>query len=105
MAREQLGVSPSRGTDTVDISYLMEQLALQSPASRVVGEVPDGTKDGVNAIFTTANAFYLGTTEVYVNGLREQLGMGYTETAPNVLVLSFVPSPDDDIVVSYVRSG
>src|SRR4051812_24017041 len=65
-------------------------------------EVPAGTKDGVNTVFTTANAYVGGTTAVYLNGLREFVGEGYIESAPNTIVLSDPPSTIDKLTVDYI---
>lgn len=73
-----------------------------TPALSVIGEIPSGTKNGVNITFTTAHSFQAGTTGVYRNGLREMLGVGYTETIPVTISFTTAPHSDDDIIVDYV---
>ena len=69
--------------------------------SQVVGEVPAGTQNGVNTVFTTANTFVAGTTVVYRNGLREYRGYGYTESLGTTITFSEAPLVDDMIELDY----
>lgn len=108
MAREQLGVAPTRPDDTVTIAALqaaLAQIQVQQGQTRIVGEVPAGNIDGTNVAFTTAFNFTAGSTEVYLNGLREHLGEGYVEVGDNEILLSDAPQSTDDLVVCYVRSN
>lgn len=68
----------------------------------VVGEVPTGTKDGSNMVFIVGHNFQTATTAVYRNGLRERLGVGYTESAGNTLTFTTAPLSDDELSVDYV---
>lgn len=68
----------------------------------VTAEVPTGTKDGSNTTFTVGHNFRSGTTALYRNGLREHLGVGYTEASSNTLSFSNAPLVDDEIFVDYV---
>ena len=68
----------------------------------IAGEVPTGTKDGVNEIFTLVWPFVLGTTAVFRNGIRELRGTGYLETAPNQITFTTAPLVDDELVVDYL---
>lgn len=68
----------------------------------VAGEVPTGTKDGSNTVFIVGHNFRTASTELYRNGLRERLGVGYSESAGNTLTFTTAPLVDDDILVDYV---
>lgn len=68
----------------------------------VTAEVPTGTKDGSNVTFTVGHNFVAATTAVYRNGLREHLGVGYTEASANSLAFTTAPLSDDEILVDYV---
>lgn len=73
-----------------------------SSYATVIAEVPTGTKDGTNISFTVGHNFRTGTTALYRNGLRERLGVGYTEASANSLSFSTAPLVDDEILVDYV---
>lgn len=72
--------------------------------TRIIGEVPAGSKNSSNMVFLTENQFISGTTIVYRNGLREHLGVGYTETLPETITFTTPPNSDDDILVDYVTT-
>lgn len=67
----------------------------------VMGEVLVGVKDGVNTVFTAANSYRTSSTAVYRNGLREQRGTGYTESAVNAVTFTTAPLSSDDITIDY----
>ena len=69
------------------------------------GEVPTGAIDGINAAYTTANAFITGTLKVYRNGIRLRGGghdytingnYGFTMVAP--------PASGSNLLVDYSTS-
>ena len=66
---------------------------------QVVGQVPTGSINGSNTVFTTAVPFLGNTTAVYLNGLREY---DYTETGPNEITFSDPPLTGDSIRIDYV---
>ena len=70
----------------------------------IFGETPSGTKDGVNAVFTTSQSYNAGSTVVCRNGLREQRGVGYTETTSTIVTFSTPPLSSDDITIDYLGS-
>lgn len=102
MAREQVGTAPSRPQDIVDVEYVQQQLQHIPGVSRVFGEIPAGTKNGQNTQFSLAYPIVAGTTSVFRNGLRESLGVGYSESMPNIIVFDTAPLGDDDISVDYI---
>lgn len=70
--------------------------------SPVYNEVLSGALNGINTAFSTANDFKPGSTRVCINGLREQLGIGYTETGPAQITFDDPPLPDDILTIDYV---
>lgn len=68
----------------------------------IFNETPIGVKDGVNLVFEVVYPFVPGTTAVYLNGLREFPGDGYTESAPNMIVFDEAPSALDKVTVDYI---
>lgn len=101
MAREQVGTYPSRPTDTVDVEYVLDQLAHIPGVSRMYGEIPTGVKDGTNTVFSLTRPFQANTTEVFRNGLRETLGLHYFESGASTIIFDTAPLADDDISVDY----
>lgn len=68
----------------------------------IYNEVPVGAINGINTSFTTLSPFEPGSTCVYVQGDRQQLGIDYSEVAPNTLL--FAVAPPDDLWVDYLIS-
>lgn len=65
----------------------------------VVGEVPTGAVDGVNAVYTTAVAY--SNLEVFLNGQRQTLTNDYTLTTSTTFTMVSAPTTGDVIVVNY----
>ena len=60
------------------------------PVVFVTGEVPAGTVDGVNAVFTIAATPTAGSLELFRNGMLLKLGLDYTLSGTQI---TFGPSP------------
>lgn len=71
----------------------------------VTGEVPTGSINGSNLVFTLASTYNTGSTMVYLNGIRCELGLDYTETTGHTITFSTAPSTGDDLRVDYVIPG
>lgn len=58
--------------------------------------------DGARTVFSTARPYKPGTTQLFINGIRQFKGTDadYTETDGKI-VLSIAPDPDDDLICSY----
>lgn len=71
--------------------------------SFISGEVPSGTVNGTNLIFTIARGYIANTTEVYINGLKQQRSVDYTETNSGTGTITMVAAPrtGDVITVDY----
>lgn len=72
-------------------------------SDNVYDEVPSGTINGVNTVFTTANDFISTTIRVYFNGLRERQGGCYTVTDTNEITFTSAPKTGDEILVDYIK--
>lgn len=73
-----------------------------SPGSMVSNEVPGGLKNGVNINFTTANPFVTSSTHLYINGLRQQLGVHYYESGVQQLNIPDSIQSSDILIVDYI---
>lgn len=70
--------------------------------TQVVGEVPTGTKDGVNTVFTLASTSIEGTEKVFVNGVRYMYLSDYTIVG-NQITFVRAPQIEENILVDYVK--
>lgn len=70
--------------------------------SPVFNETPTGVKDGTNVVFTTVDPFRVGSTRITRNGLRETLGVGYSETGGSQVTFSTPPLADDELLIDYI---
>jgi len=82
-----------------------------SGGNEVCGESPSGTKDGVNAIFTTANDFRETSLKVYFNGIRQAQGTGCdyevsesggVGTGFDTITVAVPPRSNESLLVDYV---
>lgn len=68
-------------------------------------EVPAGTIDGVNMLFTTSRPYIAGTLMVYLNGLLLSPGADYTETGGTTFTMTAPPQVEgaytDKLVAVY----
>lgn len=64
-----------------------------------------GDKDGVNRIYTLTNNYLTGSTRVFVNGIRMQLGAtnDYIEINSNQIQFSVSLDSGDILVVDYIK--
>lgn len=85
------------GGDVLEVDYVADG----APGALVSGETPSGTKNGINTTFTLAHVPATNTTSVFRNGLREQLGIGYTEST-NTIVFTTPPLTSDILLVDYL---
>lgn len=112
--RERLGVSYTETTPntitftTAPLSgddLIVDYLGPTDPTGTAIfGEVPSGTRNGVNVTFATAHPYLAGTLAVYRNALRESPA-NYTESGPTGLVFATAPLSSDDVTVDYLISA
>lgn len=75
-----------------------------APGSLISNEVPGGLMNNNNVYFTTANAYLAGSTHLYLNGLRQQFGVHYYESAfKQIMIPDFVQS-GDILILDYISA-
>lgn len=72
----------------------------------VLNETPSGVIDGVNVDFTVAFDFISTKIAIYLNGIRQQLGVGndFEETGTNQISFAYAPVSGDTIIADYIKS-
>ena len=65
-----------------------------------------GLRNSVNTVFTLSANFIVGSTRVFLNGLRLTPGINYdyVETAPNQITFTNPPDNGDLITVDYLTT-
>lgn len=66
-------------------------------------ELLTGVIDGVNQTFATSAPFVPGTTKLYVNTARMVLGVDYTESGDQAVVINDVPVVGDLLRIDYLK--
>ena len=66
----------------------------------VYNEVPGGLINGSNTVFTTAFIFVAGSTEIYINGIRQTLNVHYTEGSGQITIVD-PPQVGDTVQIDY----
>lgn len=65
---------------------------------------PTGAMNGSNTVFTLPE-FTLGTTMVYLNGMRQKLGTDYVETNDTTITFTIAPGSLDTLTADVVVAG
>jgi hypothetical protein len=67
-------------------------------------EIPTGTMDGSNLLFTTSFNYVSGTLRVYWNGLRVRSGVDYNEgPGTDEFTMVYAPTAQDNLFTDYKR--
>lgn len=74
-------------------------------SSSTVREAPAGAVDGSNVDFTTSQAFGLGTTQVFLNGLLQEEPGDYNELSTTSIRFVDAPLPGDRLMIVYEAGG
>jgi hypothetical protein len=61
-----------------------------------------GTLNGINTIFTTPSPFTPGSTNVFKNGILQQLGIDYVESGTSTIVFAVPPLVSDILIIDYL---
>lgn len=69
----------------------------------IVGEIPSGLIDGMNATYTTAFAFVPESLAVFVNGVLQQEINDYTTSGQYTIMLNTSMGVGETILVDYIR--
>lgn len=111
------------GTDVVIIAKGSDGYHLESDSTQATGlrwvtsgtvlippdvfnEVPAGTVNGSNAVFTTAETPVAASVRVFKNGLRQTLTVDYTIATETItFVAGNIPQTGDRLLVDYKSAG
>lgn len=97
--------APATGARLLVDYFESTTAAFDETSSVITSEVPSGTVNGTNKVFTTgATKFVAGSLQVWVNGLLQAPTDHYTETDPSAGTFTFVDAPEtgDNILVAYM---
>lgn len=72
-----------------------------STIENVYNEFPTDPVDDSNTVFNTLNEFTLGTTRLYYNGVRQALGLKYTETSNSQVTFIIPPQTGSTVWIDY----
>ena len=70
----------------------------------VMGEVPSGTINGTNKIFTVANDVFGNAIDVFLNGLCQKRTDDYTFTSPITITFDTAPPENSNILTDYIKA-
>lgn len=90
---------------------MLAQRGSDGPAGRdgagagnsIVGEIPLGAINGINAVFTTANNFIPESVSVFLNGLNQKRISEFNTSGTNTIVVAESPNPGEIILVNYLK--
>ena len=97
------GIDPTASNHLSTKNYVDTAISTAT-SGNVYNENPAGAIGGGNQVFTTAFNFVAGTTQLYKNGLRQELGSAYTETGANQITYNVAPGPTATHKIDYVKS-
>lgn len=81
--------------------FLAITAGTSATSNDITNEVLTGTVNGINTVFTTTFNFSSGSTRVFINGIRQLIGVDYTETGVNEITFSSAPHTGDILVTDY----
>ena len=70
----------------------------------VMGEVPSGTINGTNKIFTVANDVFGNAIDVFLNGLLQKRTDDYTFTSPKTITFDSAPPTGSNLLTDYIKA-
>lgn len=75
-------------------------------ADVICNEVPTGTINSINTVFTLANTPVAGTVQVYLNGLLQATGSGMDYIISGTTVtFAKAPRTNSEVYVSYIKDN
>jgi hypothetical protein len=97
------GAVPATGSVLTADYIVGSTLMINGSNSMISDEVPVGTVNGSNTVFTAARAYVGDSLEVWVGGVKQQRGVHFTETSPTAgtFTMSDAPITGDNILISY----
>jgi hypothetical protein len=70
--------------------------------AQIIGEIPAGTIDGSNSVFTLKNLPYIGAIAIFKNGLRQAAGPDFSTSGNQISFSSAAtPQPGDALLADY----
>jgi len=94
-------------TQTFEI-FIINQSAEAIPARYAKEDVKteyglSGTIDGVNKTFTVTSTegFKMGSTQLFINGVRQFLAVDYNETDAFTIEIIIAPENGDNLILDY----
>lgn len=89
-------------TDILTRTLNIQEIKNQTIKNKKRG-VLNGQKNGQNFIFTSETSFVIGTSELYINGVRYFLNDDYTEANDNQININTYIPKDDDFIEFYAE--
>lgn len=96
-------VAPATGTVLLCDYALGDGTNVVGGNSLVSDEVPTGTVNGTNKVFTTAQGYVGATLQVFINGVKQKRTVDFVETTPSTgtFTMDEAPLTGDAIFVCY----
>lgn len=70
----------------------------------IIGEIPSGSINGSNTVFTTAYNVFGTSIDVYLNGLLQKRTDDYTFTSPNTITFTIAPPTGSNLLCDYIKT-
>lgn len=78
--------------------------ALTSTLPMIVGEIPTGSINGINATYTSAYSFVPESIEIFVNGIQATKNVDYTTSGVSTIIFTYSPAVNDIIRLNYNKA-
>ena len=70
----------------------------------VLNDTPTPATDGLQTVFTVANAYIAGSLVVLLDGLQQIDTADYSETSSTTFTMSVAPATDEVLWVHYIKA-
>lgn len=107
LLQEAVKVKNAAGTIINPATEETLQLILGKLDVVVASETPGGLINSLNKLFTTFFVYKPGTTQLYLNGVRQREGVGfdYVENVAHTNVtFDLAPEPGDVLLIDYIKA-
>ena len=91
-------VAPSKTAVNTALASKLDSSTLT--AMFVEGEVPTGSINSINTVYTLANTPIAGSVKVYWNGMKMRVGVGYTISGTTI-TMTTAPDTGDTLETDY----
>jgi hypothetical protein len=96
---QDINVGVTEG-ETIDVNYGGCPTEGLNAGNFIYDEIPGGTIDGTNKLFTIANEYISSKLTVYLNGIRE---INFIEKSDTTFELNVAPLEGDCVTVDYIK--